>query len=79
MDNRRIDHALRVLYHSENIMRGYESYDEETVIASALLHDIGIKVSEQIHGYNNGLTQEKYGPEIAEKLLSSINSPKIKS
>jgi len=25
--------------------------------------------------YNNGITQEKYGPPIAEKLLDSINFP----
>jgi len=72
-DNRRIDHALRVLYHSENIMKEYEHYDEEIVIATALLHDIGIKMSEELHGYNNGITQEKYGPNVAKKLLESVN------
>lgn len=77
-DNRRIDHALRVLYHSENIMKEYESYDEEIVIATALLHDIGIKISEEIHGYNNGITQEKYGPDVAKKLLKSVNFPEEK-
>ncbi len=74
-DHRRIDHALRVLYHSENIMKEYESYDEEIVIATALLHDVGIKVSEELHGYNNGITQEKYGPDVAKKLLKSVNFP----
>jgi len=77
-DNKRIEHALRVLYHSENIMRNYDSYDLEIVIASAILHDIGIKVSEQKLGYNTGKSQEKYGPEIAEKLLNSIGFPNEK-
>jgi len=42
-------------------MKECENNDQGIVIASALLHHIDIKVLEQIHGYNNGLTQEKYG------------------
>ena len=74
-DDRRIEHALRVLYHAEHIMENYESCDPEVVIASALLHDVGIKVSEETLGYNNGKTQEEYGPPVAEKLLCSIGFP----
>jgi len=74
-DDRRIEHALRVLYHSEQTMKKHEDYDIEIVVASALLHDVGIKVSEEKHGYNNGKTQEKYGPAIAEQLLSSLDFP----
>ena len=44
----------------------------DVVIASALLHDVGIKVSEEKHGYNNGRTQEEYGPPAAEALLRAI-------
>ena len=74
-DNNRIEHALRVLYHSENIMQKYDSCDQDIVIACALLHDIGIKLSEKKFGYNNGKTQEEFGPDVAEELLSSINFP----
>lgn len=74
-DNRRIEHALRVLYHSECIMNTYTNYDINIIIASALLHDVGIKISEEKHGYNDGKTQEKYGPDIAEELLTSIEFP----
>jgi len=77
-DYRRIEHSLRVLYHCETIMTKYESYDLEILIASTILHDIGIKKSEQELGYNNGKTQEKYGPDIAEELLNSIEFPKAK-
>ena len=77
-DDRRIEHAFNVLYHSENIMKKYDEYDEKIVIACALLHDIGIKISEEKFGYNNGKTQEEIGPNVAEKLLSSINFPKEK-
>ena len=54
-------------------MDKYPGCDEEIVIASALLHDVGIKVSEEKHGYNTGKTQEEYGPAVAEGLLASIN------
>ncbi|MBT0663557.1 HD domain-containing protein [Geobacter pelophilus] len=78
-DFRRISHALEVLKHSEIIMENAECCDYEILIASALLHDIGIKQSEEILGYNNGKTQEKYGPPIAEKLLASIGFPDCKT
>ncbi len=74
-DNNRIEHALRVLYHSENIMQKYDECDRDIVIACALLHDIGIKLSEEKFGYNDGKTQEEFGPDVAEELLSSINFP----
>jgi HD superfamily phosphodiesterase len=74
-DFRRITHALEVLKHSEKIMENTEGYDYDILIASALLHDIGIKQSEEVLGYNNGKTQEEYGPPIAEELLNSINFP----
>ena len=75
VDDRRIEHALRVLYHAEQIMGGYEGCDSEVVIACALLHDVGIKVSEEKLGYNNGKTQEEYGPAVAEELLGAIGYP----
>jgi HD superfamily phosphodiesterase len=78
-DFRRISHALEVLKHSEIIMENAECCDYEILVASALLHDIGIKPSEEILGYNNGKTQEEYGPPIAEKLLDSIGFPQSKT
>jgi HD superfamily phosphodiesterase len=74
-DDRRIEHALRVLHHADHMMESRPGCDSDIVIASALLHDIGIRVSEEKHGYNNGQTQEEYGPPIAEELLSSIGFP----
>jgi HD superfamily phosphodiesterase len=60
-------------------MENTESCDYEVLVASALLHDIGIKQSEDRLGYNNGKTQEEYGPPIAEKLLDSIGFPPEKT
>jgi len=71
-DFRRITHALEVLKYAERIMEDKENCDYEILVASALLHDVGIKRSEELLGYNNGKTQEEYGPPIAEKLLDSI-------
>lgn len=74
-DFRRITHALEVMKHAEIIMGRTAGCDYEIVIASALLHDIGIKRSEELHGYNNGKTQEEYGPPTARTLLESIDFP----
>lgn len=74
-DNRRIEHALRVLNHADRLAEGHPGYDPDILTACALLHDIGIKVSEQKHGYNTGRTQEEYGPPIAAELLEGIGFP----
>jgi len=78
-DFRRITHALEVLRHAENIMEDTGGCDYEVLIAAALLHDIGIRKSEELLGYNNGQTQEEYGPPIAEKLLGSVGFPPDKT
>ena len=77
-DFRRINHALEVLKYSERIMEGGEPCDYEILVASALLHDVGIKRSEELLGYNNGKTQEEYGPAIAAELLETIGFPSDK-
>jgi len=78
-DYRRIEHALRVLHRAERIMDDHPGCDADVVVASALLHDVGIKISEEKHGYNDGKTQEKYGPPIAGDLLGSIGFPPEKT
>ena len=78
-DFRRITHALEVLRFAEYLAEKETGYDEDVLIASALLHDIGIKRSEEELGYNNGKTQEAYGPPVAEKLLQSISFPAEKT
>jgi putative nucleotidyltransferase with HDIG domain len=78
-DFRRITHALEVLKHAEKIMENTEGCDFEVLVTAALLHDIGIKKSEEILGYNNGKTQEEYGPPIAKQLLESIDFPHEKT
>jgi HD superfamily phosphodiesterase len=77
-DFRRIEHALAVLKHAERIAETQSGWDYEILIASAILHDVGIKPSEENLGYNNGHTQEQYGPPEAEKLLREISFPQEK-
>ena len=45
---------------------------------TALVHDVGIKKAEEVHGKGNcsGKLQEKLGPEIAEKMLNELGYPK---
>ncbi len=76
---RQVEHAVRVLQHAERIMDERRDCDSEIVIASAILHDIGIKISEELHGYNNGRTQEEYGPPVAEEILNAIGFPDEKT
>lgn len=78
-DYRRINHALEVLKYAEKIRDDGQECDYEILVAAALLHDIGIKRSEELHGYNNGKTQEEYGPPVAEELLNGIGFPPEKT
>ncbi len=80
VDFRRISHALDVLKHAEAIAEKEqpEDLDADVLIAAALLHDVGIKPSEEALGYNDAKTQEKYGPPVAEKLLTKMDFPKHK-
>lgn len=74
-DYRRITHAIEVLKYAEITMEQHLHVDEEVVIASAILHDIGIKPSEAELGYNNGKTQELYGPPLAREILQQVQFP----
>ncbi len=71
-DDRRIEHAMRVLFHSERLLPEYPDCDREIALAAAVLHDVGIKKAEELHGYNDGRLQECYGPEIAGQILDAI-------
>ena len=71
-DYRRIAHAVAVMQQAEPLQHHYTDVDAEVLLASALLHDVGIKPSEQELGYNDGATQEEYGPGVAQKILEGI-------
>ncbi|OGV61034.1 MAG: phosphohydrolase [Lentisphaerae bacterium RIFOXYC12_FULL_60_16] len=74
-DDRRIEHALCVLQQVDRLIDAHPGCDPDIAVASALLHDVGIKVSEEKLGYNNGKTQEEYGPVVAGDMLRNIGFP----
>lgn len=59
-------------------MDEYEGRDHDIVVASSLLHDVGIKISEQTFGYNNAKTHEEFGPPVAKDILSKVQFPEDK-
>lgn len=70
-DPMRIQHFMKVHDYCATIAT-LEEVDENTrftLEATAILHDIGIHLSEQKYGNSNGKNQEKEGPAEARKLL----------
>ena len=67
-DERRINHALRVLGYAEDIMRVHGG-DAVVIRAAAVLHDIGIQEAERKHGSAAGRYQEIEGPPIARRIM----------
>lgn len=68
-DKRRIKHALNVLREAERLASNRTDIDMDILVAAAILHDVGIKPSEEKYGFNTGKTQEKLGPPVAGELL----------
>lgn len=76
-DPARIQHFLKV-YEFSKLMGELEGLDEKTrniLEAAALVHDIGIKKSEELYGDSAGKHQEELGPEIAEEMLKGLAYP----
>ncbi|MDO8684498.1 MAG: HD domain-containing protein [Armatimonadota bacterium] len=73
-DDRRIEHALRVLAWTEKLLES-EPADREIAPAVAVLHDVGIKEAEAKHGTSSARLQEEYGPSIAKRILANIGFP----
>ena len=73
-DPKRVQHFLKV-YEFAKLIGESESLDAETMHilrTVAIVHDIGIKVSEEKYGSSNGKYQEKEGPAVAEPMLLSL-------
>jgi hypothetical protein len=78
-DERRIDHALKVLEYADAIMESERNVSAIVVRAAAVLHDIGIHEAERKHGSSAGKYQELEGPPIARQILEEhhVNPPEI--
>lgn len=74
-DVRRVNHALKVYSFARNIGR-LEGLDEEKQMIleiAAILHDIGIKISEKKYGSSSGKYQEMEGPAVAMELVKDLD------
>ena len=73
-DPMRIQHTTKVHAYAHLIGLG-EGLDKETQFileCAALVHDMGIRASEQKYGYQNGKLQEQEGPAVARNLLDRL-------
>ncbi len=73
-DPQRIQHLIKV-YTFATLIAGREGIDpnEKHVLeTAAIVHDIGIHVSEEKYGSSSGKYQEQEGPAEAEKLLREV-------
>ena len=67
----RIQHFVKVYEFARMIglMEGLDSKTQFTLESAAVVHDIGIHISEQKYGSSSGKYQELEGPAEAKKLL----------
>ncbi len=74
-DPKRIQHFMKVYSFSKFIgeLESLDSDTQTTLEIAAILHDIGIKISEKKYGKCNGKLQEQEGPAIAEPILQQLN------
>jgi HD superfamily phosphodiesterase len=70
-DRKRIDHALRVTAFACQLMEE-EPGTPDLVVATALLHDIGIREAERKYGSSAGNLQEIEGPPVARDILERL-------
>lgn len=76
-DPKRIHHFMKVYEFARTIgkMEGLDEKMQFILESAAIVHDIGIHISEQKYGSCGGKYQELEGPPEAEKLLRSIGWP----
>lgn len=74
-DPRRVNHFLKVYSFSKSIGE-LERIDEDTqniLEVAAVMHDIGIKISEEKYNSSAGNYQEIEGPPVAREMLLKLN------
>ncbi len=73
-DVRRINHFMKVYAFAKAIGEGeqLDEYNQELLEVAAVVHDIGIKLSEYKYNSSAGKYQELEGPAEAEKLLKPL-------
>lgn len=73
-DSRRIQHFLKVYSYAKTIgeLEQLSPTLQRTLEVAAVVHDIGIKVSEEKYHSSAGEYQQLEGPPVAEKLLNKL-------
>ena len=73
-DPRRIHHFMKVYAFAKAICEeeGIDGIMADIIEVSALVHDIGIKISEEKYNSSNGKYQELEGPQLSDMLLLNI-------
>lgn len=73
-DQRRINHAMKVLRFSEEIAdkEALDDRGKEILTLTAILHDIGIHEAERKYNSNSGKYQEIEGPPIAKEIMDKL-------
>ena len=71
-DTRRINHARRVTEYAEELLKQEKEGDYSIIIGASVLHDIGIHQAQQKYGSTSGKYQEKEGPPIARRILTTL-------
>lgn len=76
-DPKRIHHFMKVYEFSRTIgkMEGLDENTQFILESAAIVHDIGIHISEQKYGSSSGKYQELEGPSEAERLLRGLDWP----
>lgn len=73
-DVRRISHLLKVYAYAKTIgeLEGLDTETREILEVTAVVHDIGIKVSERKYNSSAGNYQQIEGPIVAEPMLLEL-------
>lgn len=73
-DVKRINHFMKVYSFAKTIgeLEQLESSKQEVLELAAIVHDIGIKVSEQKYNSSSGKYQQIEGPGIAKEFLQKL-------
>ncbi|MFW2488289.1 HD domain-containing protein [Clostridium chromiireducens] len=74
-DPRRVNHFLKVYSFAKAIgeLEGIDKDTQNMLEVTAVMHDIGIKVSEEKYKSAAGNYQEIEGPPVAREMLSQLN------
>lgn len=74
-DVKRINHAIKVYGFSKTLgeLENLNKNDQLVLESSAILHDIGIKISEEKYHSSAGKYQELEGPAVAKEILIKYN------